>query len=106
MCVLHLYPLDLPVLLHALHGCYSLQCLALTGNPVTEEPSFKKLLHKAVPSLLQLDGYKLKRNSADSRIEDTCCVPHVVAHSSIYKTSLRQESREQDMEEKHVQTMR
>ncbi len=94
------------MLLHALHGCYNLKLLALSGNPVLEEPSFKKLLHKAVPSLCRLDDYELKKNSANSRNKDTSYVPDIVFHSYIYKMSLQQESREQEVKEKHIQTMR
>lgn len=73
---------------------------------MVEEPSFRKLLRQAVPSLCQLDDYELIKLAVNSKIKGKCYVPDIIANSYIYAVCLQQESREQDMKEKHNNTMR
>ena len=73
----------------------------MAGNPVAEEPSFKHLLHKAVPSLHQLNEY----NYNTSKLRDVL-VPDAIVTSLIYHTCKQQEEREQKTKEKHQNTLK
>lgn len=95
--------LDLPVLLQSLRGCYRLKRLALSGNPVTQEKSFRAYLMKAVPSLEEVEdketGVAVKcsigRNRSSTALEE------VVASSNVYRTCLRQIEEQDKLKEVH-----
>ncbi len=85
---------DLPVFLQMLRGCYGLQRLSISGNPITEERKFRSYLSKATPSLEVIDGEGVVRPRKYH-------LPEVVSTSNVYVTCLRQIKEQDELKEQH-----
>eukprot|EP00731_Ephydatia_muelleri_P006345 Em0003g593a len=89
---------DLPLFLHALRGCFSLTSLALEGNPLTEDPRWRRLVQGVLPSLLNLNDQEVTRPKQLS-------FPTEVRDFPLYQLCRRQLKEQDDLIAHHNQEL-
>lgn len=89
---------DLPLLLHALRGCFSLSSLTLDGNPLTEDPRWKKLVKQVLPSLIDLNDEVVTQPKGLS-------LPAEVKDYPLYQLCSRQLKEQDELTAHHSQAL-